>query len=101
VDAVLGGVVFFRAYHSGTETATPSRKKMDWPGLHATLRIGVEKWFADHGAELSRHALQKLHDHFQVIATGQPVPKHENRVGGPAGPGDTGGALLDALKESK
>jgi hypothetical protein len=100
-DGILEGVVWFRAYHSGSAGATPSQKKRDWPGLHASLRIIRDTWFGQHGARLSPHARQQLRDHFQVIATGQPVAKHEQRVGGPARPDDSGGALLDALNATK
>ena len=97
-DAVLDGVVRFRAYHSGSATAKPSRTVRDWPGLHASLRAAIDAWFADHGAEVSPRAEQKLREHFQVIATGQRL--HEHMVGGASKPGAATGALQDALNAS-
>ena len=94
-DAILATVIKFRAYHSGSATARPSRTIRDWPGLHASLRAEIDAWFADHGPQLSPHALQGLRDRIQVIATGQRV--HEKMVGGQSGPGSATGTLQDAL----
>jgi hypothetical protein len=98
-DAALDAIVRFRAYHSGSATAKPTRTIRDWPGLHATLRATINAWFDDHGKEMSGRAERKLREHFQVIATGQPV--HEQIVGGPSKPGAATGALHDALNASK
>lgn len=96
-DKILATVVRFRAYHSGSATAKPSGTIRDWPGLHASLRAAIDAWFADHGAELSSHALDGLRDRIKVIATGQRV--HEKMVGGQSGPGAATGTLQDALSQ--
>ena len=92
---VLGTVVRLRAYHSGSATARPSRKKLDYPGLHATLKATIAEWFARRGGELSTDAAAKLRALFEVIPTGQ--ADHNKMVGGQAKPGSATGALQDAL----
>ena len=94
-NRVLAGVVGLRAYVVGTAQAKPTRKLLDRPGLHATLRATIEAWFADHGSELSPRAARELREQFQVISTGG--RDHDRIIGGPARPGSDVGALRDAL----
>jgi hypothetical protein len=54
---------------------------------------------SNHGKELSGRAEQKLREHFQVVATGQPI--HEQIVGAPSKPGAATVALHDALNASR
>jgi len=98
-DAVLRTVVRFRSYHSGTTRPTPSRRKLDYPGLNATLRATIEQWLSDHSSQLSAHALAGLRDHFQVISTGQ--REHDLMVSGQSRPGSKTGTLEDALTAAK
>jgi hypothetical protein len=93
--SILAKVPTLRAYHSGAVNPRPSRRKLDYAGLHATLRVTIADWFARRGDQLSPDAASQLRDHFQVIATGQ--REHERVVGGPAQPGSGVGALQDAL----
>ncbi|MGH3813680.1 MAG: hypothetical protein ACRDUV_14705 [Pseudonocardiaceae bacterium] len=94
-DAVLSTVVRLRAFHSGSATARPTRKKLDYPGLHATLRATIAQWFDSHNAELSPHAASELRARFEVIATGQ--RDHNRIVSGQSRPDSGTGALQDAL----
>ncbi len=94
-DEVLKAVPRLRAYHHGSAAARASRKKLDYPGLHATLRTTIATWFSDHGAELSPHAEKELRAHFVVMATGG--RDHDRMVGGQSGAGSGTGALQDAL----
>jgi hypothetical protein len=94
-DAVLSTVVRLRASHTGSAAARPTRKTLDYPGLHATLRATIAQWFDSHGSGLSPHAASELRTHFEVIATGQ--RDHERMVGGQSRPGSSTGALQDAL----
>jgi hypothetical protein len=98
-DAVLRTVVRFRSYHSGTTKPTPSRRKLDYPGLNATLRATIEQWLSDHASQLSANAVAGLRDHFQVISTGQ--RDHDLMVSGQSRPGSKTGTLLDALTAGK
>ncbi len=98
-DAILRSLVRFRAYHSGSPRAAPSRRKLDYAGLHATLRATIERWLADHTADLSPNAATGLREHFQVIATGQ--TDHDRMLSGQSKPGSKTGALEDALTVSK
>ncbi len=98
-DAALRAVVRFRSYHSGSTRAAPSRRKVDYPGLNATLRATVEQWLSDHTSQLSAHALAGLRDHFQVIPTGQ--KEHDLIVSGQSRPGSKTGTLEDALAAGK
>jgi hypothetical protein len=93
-DQVLSTVARLRAYHSGPATAPPSRKRLDYPGLHATLKATIAHWFDRH-ADLSPHAASELRARFAVIATGE--RDHDRMVGGPSQPGSHTGALQDAL----
>jgi hypothetical protein len=95
-DRILAGVIRLRAYHTGSATARPTRKVMDYPGLHATLRKTIDDWFAANAGTVSSRALAALRARFQVIATGH--RDHERIVGKPARTGSPDGALLDALK---
>jgi hypothetical protein len=94
-NQVLGSVVFLRAYHSGSATAKPSRRIVDYPGLHASLRHFIAGWFDDHAGELSPQVATTLQAHFQVITTGQTA--HDQIVGGQSTPGAKSNALQDAL----
>lgn len=98
-DAALRSIVRFRSYHSGSTRATPSRRKLDYPGLNATLRATIEQWLSDHSAQLSANALAGLRDHFQVISTGQ--KEHDLMVSGQSRPGSKTGTLEDALTAGK
>ncbi|MGZ4312378.1 MAG: hypothetical protein ACXVR1_09775 [Solirubrobacteraceae bacterium] len=98
-DATLRALVRFRAYHSGSTKAAPSRRKLDYPGLHATLRATIEQWLADHASQLSANAQAGLRDHFQVISTGQ--REHDLMVSGQSRPGSKTGTLEDALTAAK
>jgi hypothetical protein len=98
-DAILRALVRFRAYHSGSTTAAPSRRKLDYPGLHATLRATIEHWLSDHSSQLSATAQAGLRGHFQVISTGQ--KQHDLMVSGQSKPGSTTGTLEDALTAGK
>jgi len=98
-DAILRSVVRFRAYHSGSTKAKATRRKLDYPGLHATLRATIDKWFSDHSAELSANAAAGLRDRFQVISTGQ--TDHDRMLSGQSRPKSATGALEDALAASK
>lgn len=93
--AALRTVVRFRSYHSGSTRAAPSRRKVDYPGLNATLRATIEQWFSDHASQLSATAMAGLRDHFQVISTGQ--KEHDLMVSGQSRPGSKIGTLQDAL----
>jgi hypothetical protein len=94
-DKILTTVAGLRAYHSGPADARPTRKKVDYPGLHATLKATIASWFDKHGADLSPHAASALRARFTVIATGE--PHHDRMVGGQSKPGSRSGALEDAL----
>lgn len=94
-DAILASLVRFRAYHSGSTKAKPSRTLLDYPGLHATLKQTIAKWFTDNSGELSPYAAGALAQRFQVISTGQTV--HDKMVSGQSAPGAKTGALQDAL----
>jgi hypothetical protein len=94
-DQVLSTVARLRAYHSGPATARPSRQKLDYAGLHATLEATISRWFDRHKADLSPHAARELRAHFTVIATGE--RDHLRMVGGPSKPGSPTGALQEAL----
>jgi hypothetical protein len=94
-DKVLSTVPRLRAYHSGSGSARPTREKLDYPGLHATLKATIAHWFDDHSADLSPHAASELRAHFTVMATGE--RDHDRMVSGPAKPRSPTGALQDAL----
>lgn len=94
-DQVLNTVARLRTYHSGPATAPPTRQRLDYPGLHATLKATIAHWFDGHGADLSPHAASELRARFTVIATGE--RDHDRMVGGPSKPGSRTGALRDAL----
>jgi Domain of unknown function (DUF4157) len=94
-DKVLDAVPRLRAYHSGSANKRPTRQKLDYPGLHATLRATIAQWFDDHGADLSPHAASKLRTHFMVIPTGG--RDHNRMVAGQAQSGSPIGALQHAL----
>ena len=53
-DRVLASVITLRAYHSGSATARPSRRRADYSGLHATLRATIADWFQRNASTLSR-----------------------------------------------
>jgi Domain of unknown function (DUF4157) len=94
-DKVLSAVPRLRAYHSGPANARPTRQKVDYPGLHATLRATIAGWFRTHAADLSPHAAAELQAHFTVTATGE--LHHDRMVGSQSKPGSHTGALQDAL----
>ena len=98
-DAALRTVVRFRSYHSGSTRAAPSRRKLDYPGLNATLRATIEQWLSDHASQLSANGQVGLRDHFQVISTGQ--KEHDLMVSGQSRPGSKTGTLEDALTAAK
>jgi hypothetical protein len=98
-DAALRTVVRFRSYHSSSTRAAPSRRKLDYPGLNATLRATIEQWLSDHASQLSANAQAGLRDHFQVISTGQ--KEHDLMVSGQSRPGSKTGTLEDALTAAK
>ena len=98
-DAALRTVVRFRSYHSGSTKAAPSRRKLDYPGLNATLRATIERWLSDHASQLSANGQAGLRDHFQVISTGQ--KEHDLMVSGQSRPGSKTGTLEDALTAAK
>jgi hypothetical protein len=98
-DAILRALVRFRAYHSGSTRAAPSRRKLDYPGLHATLRATIDQWLTDHASQLSATAQAGLRSHFQVISTGQ--TQHDLMVSGQSTPGSSTGTLQEALTAGK
>jgi hypothetical protein len=98
-DAALRTIVRFRSYHSGSTRTAPSRRKLDYPGLNATLRATIEQWLSDHASQLSANAQAGLRDHFQVISTGQ--KEHDLMVSGQSRPGSKTGTLEDALTAAK
>lgn len=96
--AILGGVIRFRAYHTGSANAKPTRLIGDYPGLHSSVRKVIDDWFNDHRAELSSPTALRLRDRFQVIATGGNV--HDKIIGAPLAGKPNGGALDDALRST-
>jgi hypothetical protein len=90
---LLASMLRFRSYHHGDDSAPPSRRVTDYPGLNNTLRDELKATFDGlvSSTGLSPDIVSELRQHYQIIAVGQkgkPVP-HEKMVGG--------GHLQDAL----